>query len=54
MNIYERYIELQKNFPGCICKDKGTGIYYNIKDLPVQVAEKPEYHTMFIDTEGTE
>ena len=48
MNVYEMFIEMSKRFKNVKCIDRLTGIVYKrLEDIPVKLAEKPEYFVMY-------
>ena len=48
MNVYEMFLEMNKRFKKVKCIGRATGTTYKrIEDLPVELAESPEYFVMF-------
>ena len=48
MNVYEMYLEMNKRFKKVKCIERSTGkVFKKIEDLPVELAESPEYFVMF-------
>ena len=48
MNVYEMFIEMNSRKKKVRCIERATGTTYKcIEDLPVHLAESPEYFVMF-------
>ena len=48
MTVYEMYIEMKQRFKNPRCIERSTGkVFKNIEELPVELAESPEYFVMF-------
>ena len=48
MNVYEMYLEMNKRKKNVRCIERATGnVYKRVEDLPILLAESPEYFVMF-------
>ena len=48
MNVYEMYLEMNTRFKKVRCIERSTDkVFKHIEDLPVELAESPEYFVMF-------